>query len=328
MAEPCVGTAILVSDDVCDLSNDAAATELMKRAAIALSAAKKVGTGTHRLYDEDLDHRRQHRMMLRHSMPEAIGKDQFELHYQPLVDLRSGRIVSAEALVRWQHPELGLLGPDLFIALAEESGWIGLLGEWIMRKAMLDVMTWELEGLAPPPIALNISSVQLKMPDFIETIRQALAETGANARKFDLELTEGILLELSPQTLAVLAELKLLGFKLVIDDFGAGHSSFQYLRNFPIDKLKIDQVFVRQLVSGSSDALIIRAITSLAQSLNIGLIAEGIETVEQRDFLRDQGCPTGQGHFFSMPLAAEDFAWMIKQKVTLPSFRQKTKRNS
>jgi PAS domain S-box-containing protein/diguanylate cyclase (GGDEF)-like protein len=318
LVEPCVGTAILASDDLCDLSNDAAATELMKRAAIALSAANKVGTGTHRLYDEDLDHRRQHRMMLRHSMPEAIDKGQFELHYQPLVDLLSGRIVSAEALVRWQHPELGLLTPDLFIALAEESGWIGPLGEWVMRTAMREMMTWNCEGLASPIVALNVSSVQLKMPDFIETIRRALAETGADARKFDLELTEGILLDLSPQTRAVLAELKLLGFRLVIDDFGAGHSSFQYLRNLPVDKLKIDRIFVRELVAGSSDALIIRAIISLAQSLKIGLIAEGIETVEQRNWLRDQGCRMGQGYFFSEPLAAEDFAWMIKQKVVLP----------
>jgi EAL domain-containing protein (putative c-di-GMP-specific phosphodiesterase class I) len=251
-------------------------------------------------------------------MREAIGKDQFELHYQPLVDLQSGRIVGAEALVRWRHPELGMLGPDFFIALAEESGLIGPLGEWIMRTAMLDMMTWDLEGYACFIIALNISSVQLKRPNFIEIIRRALAETGADAREFDLELTEGVLLELTPHTLAILAELKLLGFGLVIDDFGAGHSSFQYLRNFPIDKLKIDQIFVRQLVAGSSDALIIRAITSLAQSLKIDLIAEGIETVEQRDFLRDQGCPTGQGYFFSVPLAAEDFAWMIKQNGTLP----------
>jgi diguanylate cyclase (GGDEF)-like protein len=329
MTEPCVGTALLAPDDLGDLSAHAAAAELMKRAAIALSAANKVGPGTHRLYDEDLDHRRQHRMMLRHSMREAIDKDQFELHYQPLVDLQSSRIVSAEALVRWQHPQLGLLRPDLFIALAEESGLIGPLGEWVMRTAMRQMMAWDSEGLDSPTIALNISSVQLKMPDFIETVRRAVAETGADARKFDLELTEGILLELSPHILSVLAELKLLGFQLVIDDFGAGHSSLQYLRNFPIDKLKIDQIFVRQLVAGSSDELIIRAITALAKSLKIGLVAEGIETVEQRDFLRDQGCTTGQGYFFSLPLAAEDFAWMIKQNSVLPiKSAKKTKTNA
>jgi PAS domain S-box-containing protein/diguanylate cyclase (GGDEF)-like protein len=318
MTEPCIGTALLAPGELGELSADAAATELMKRAAIALSVASKTGPGSHRRYDQDLDHRRQHRMMIRHSMRDAIDNDQFELHYQPLVDLQSSTIVSAEALIRWQHPQLGLLRPDLFIALAEESGLIGPLGEWVMRTAMRQMMAWESEGLDPPSIALNISSVQVKMPDFIESVRRALAETGADATRFDLELTEGILLELSPAILAVLSELKLLGFKLVIDDFGAGHSSLQYLRNFPIDKLKIDRIFVRQLVAGSSDALIIRAITSLAQSLKIGLVAEGIETVEQRDFLNGQGCETGQGYYFSLPLAAEDFAWMIKQKTVLP----------
>jgi EAL domain-containing protein (putative c-di-GMP-specific phosphodiesterase class I) len=257
-------------------------------------------------------------MMLRHSMRDAIDQDQFELHYQPLVDLQSSRIVSAEALVRWQHPQLGLLRPDMFIALAEESGLIGLLGDWVMRTAMRQMVAWDSAGLSSPTIALNISSIQVKMPDFVEGVKAALAETGADARRFDLELTEGILFELSPQVLSVLTELKLLGFKLVIDDFGAGHSSLQYLRSFPIDKLKIDQIFVRQLVADSSDAVIIRAITSLARNLKIGLVAEGIETVEQRDFLRNQGCMTGQGYLFSLPLAAEDFAWMVEQKTALP----------
>jgi len=318
MTEPCIGTALLAPGELGELSADAVAAELMKRAAIALSAASKTGPGNHRRYDEDLDHRRQHRMMIRHSMRDAIDNDQFELHYQPLVDLQSSAIVSSEALIRWQHPQLGLLRPDLFIALAEESGLIGPLGEWVMRTAMRQMMAWESEGLDPPTIALNISSDQVKLPDFIETVRRALADTRADARRFDLELTEGILLELSPEILAVLSELKLLGFKLVIDDFGAGHSSLQYLRNFPIDKLKIDRIFVRQLVADSSDALIVGAITSLARSLKIGLVAEGIETVEQRDFLIAQGCPTGQGYYFSLPLAAEDFAWMIKQKTVLP----------
>ena len=158
---------------------------------------------------------------------------------------------------------------------------------------------------------------------FVATVRKVLLETEANARNFELELTEGILIERSPETLSALVELKLLGFALVIDDFGAGHSSFQYLRNFPIDKLKIDQMFVRQLVIDSSDALIIRAIASLARSLRLGLVAEGIETLEQRNFLRDQGCETGQGYFFSLPLAAEDFAWMLEKDVVLPVMPEK-----
>ena len=316
--EACVGTVVLAPDDLTDLSADGAAAELMKRAAIALSAANRAGPGTHRLYDEDLDHRTRYRMMLRHSLRGAIDQDQFELHYQPLVDLQSSRIVSAEALIRWHHPELGLLRPDLFISLAEETGLIGPLGEWVMRTAMHQLNAWESKGHAPPRVALNISSVQVKLPDFVEGVKRALAETGADARRFDLELTEGILLECSPETLSALAELKSLGFELAIDDFGAGHASLQYLRNFPIDKIKIDQIFVRQLVEDSSDAAIIHAITSLAHSLKLGLVAEGIETAEQRDILREQGCTTGQGYFFSLPLAAEDFAWMIEHESVLP----------
>ena len=316
--EACVGTAILARGGLGHLPVDAAAREMLKRGAIALSAAAKTGPGVHRLYDEDLDHRTRHRMMLRQSMRQAIEQDQFELHYQPLVDLQSGHIVSAEALIRWRHPELGLLRPDLFIPLAEESGIIGTLGEWVMGKAMRQVSEWESKGLTPPKIALNVSGIEIGMPNFIETVRKTLMETGADARRFELELTEGFLLERSPQTLSVLAELKSLGFELAIDDFGAGHSNFKYLRNFPVDKLKIDQIFVRQLVADSNDALIIRAVASLAHSLKLGLVAEGIETSGQRDFLRDQGCPIGQGYFFSLPLAAEDFAWMIENDVVLP----------
>ena len=203
---------------------------------------------------------------------------------------------------------------------------MGALGEWVIRRAMRQVSDWRAKGLMPPKIALNVSGVQTGMPSFIETVRKAVAETGADPRRFELELTEGILLERSPETLAVLAELKWLGFELVIDDFGAGHSNFQYLRNFPIDKLKIDQIFVRQLVVDSNDALIIHAIASLAHSLKLGLVAEGIETSEQRDFLRDQGCPIGQGYFFSLPLAAEDFAWMIENNVVLPMSSSKSRK--
>jgi PAS domain S-box-containing protein/diguanylate cyclase (GGDEF)-like protein len=316
--EPCVGTAAFKKGDLSHLSADAAAREMLKRGTIALSAAAKAGPGAHRIYDKELDHRTRHRMMLRHSLRQAIEQDQFELHYQPLVDMQSGHIVSAEALIRWRHPDLGLLRPDLFISLAEESGQIGALGEWVIRRAMRQVSEWRSLGLTPPKIAVNVSGVQIGLPDFVETIRTALTQTGADASGFELELTEGFLLERSPETLSVLSELKSMGFELVIDDFGAGHSNFQYLRNFPVGKLKIDQIFVRQLVADSNDALIIHAIASMARSLKLGLVAEGIETSLQRDFLREQGCLIGQGYFFSLPLAAEDFAWMIANDVVLP----------
>jgi EAL domain-containing protein (putative c-di-GMP-specific phosphodiesterase class I) len=316
--EPCIGTASFDIVELGDLTPEAAATELMKRASIALSAATRSGSGSRRVYDATLDHRAQNRMILRHSLRGAIERNEFVLHYQPLVELRTGRIVSAEALVRWQHPELGLLLPAVFIPLAEESGSIGVLGRWILKTAMQQMKTWKANGLDVPKVAVNISAVQIKLPDFVETVRSLLIETGADARDFELELTESALLEHSPETLAVFVELRLLGFSLVIDDFGAGHASFQYLRNLPIDKIKIDQAFVRQLSADSSDGLIVQTIASLARSLKLALVAEGVETAEQRDFLRNQGCDTGQGYFFSLPQAAEDFAVMVKDKVVLP----------
>jgi PAS domain S-box-containing protein/diguanylate cyclase (GGDEF)-like protein len=316
--EPSLGTANFARGDLGDLQPDAAAVELMKRASIALSVARKTGPGTHRIYDESLDHRTRHLMTLRHSLRGAVDRDQFELHYQPVVDLHSGKIVSAEALMRWQHPRLGLLRSDLFISLAEESGLIGPLGEWALESAMRQVKAWQAVGINPPKIALNLSGMQLKAFDFAETVKKALALTGADPRQFELELTESIFMERSPEIRSALAAMKTLGFDVVIDSFGAAQTTFQHLRNLSIDRIKMDRIFVRQLVADSTDAIMVRAIVTLAKTLKIGLVAEGIETIEQRDFLREQGCAIGQGYFFSVPLSAEDFGWMIENDIVLP----------
>jgi EAL domain-containing protein (putative c-di-GMP-specific phosphodiesterase class I) len=240
------------------------------------------------------------------------------LHYQPLINLESGRIIGGEALVRWNHPELGMQRPDLFIPLAENSGLIMPLGAWIMKEAMRQVQAWKRQGIDVPRIAINVSSVQLQKPDFISVVEQALAGTGANPTDFEFELTEGVLIEASREMLSVLNALKCLGFGITIDDFGTGHSTFKYLRDFPVDKIKIDQTFVRQLVIGSNDASIIRSMIALSRSLGLAIVAEGIETAMQRDFLREEGCETGQGYFFSLPLAAEDFGWILQRRATLP----------
>jgi EAL domain-containing protein (putative c-di-GMP-specific phosphodiesterase class I) len=257
-------------------------------------------------------------MVLRHSLRKAIEEKQFKLHYQPLVDLVSGTIVGAEALVRWNHPELGLQRPDIFIPFAESSGLIIPLGNWIFREAMQQVVSWRRDGLEVPKIAINVSGVQLQDPGLLRSIETALAQTGAQARHFELELTEGFMIEASPSTLGLLKSLKTLGFTLAIDDFGTGHSSFRYLRDFPVDKVKIDQTFVRQMVVDSSDASIIRAIIALAKSLDLKVVAEGIETMVQRNFLREEGCQIGQGYLFSVPLTAEDFGYLIARNIRLP----------
>jgi EAL domain-containing protein (putative c-di-GMP-specific phosphodiesterase class I) len=292
--------------------------ELMKRAMLALQAAKRVGRGICRVYAADSDNRQQNQMILRNSLRTAIEENQFKLHFHPLVDLRSGTIVGAEALVRWNHPQLGLQRPDIFIPFAESSGLIIPLGALILREAMLQVTSWQRLGLQVPRIAINVSGIQLKDPGLLRSIEAALLETGADASHLELELTEGFMIDASSSTLNVLRELKMLGFTLAVDDFGTGHASFRYLRDFPVDKVKIDQTFVRQMVIDSSDASIIRAIIALAKSLDLEMVAEGIETTIQRNFLREEGCRTGQGYLFSLPLAAEDFAYLVAHDVKLP----------
>jgi len=319
IVQACVGAAMHsrtseISDpaDVC--------SELMKQADLALLAAKREGRGSCLVYASDLDDRFQNRMALRQSLHNAILNDQLELHYQPLVDLASGRIVGAEALVRWNHPELGLQRPDLFIPLAEKSGFIVPLGAWVINEAMRQSQAWRLQGFTTPRISMNVSSVQLQKPGFIATIEEALANTGADPRDFEFELTEGLLIEASTEILSILSAIKAFGFWITIDDFGTGNATFKYLRDFPIDKIKIDQVFVRQLVIDSSDAFIIHAMVALARSLSVTIVAEGIETEMQREFLRREGCQVGQGYLFSMPLMAEDFGWMLQNHVALPMF--------
>ncbi|MDB5506369.1 MAG: hypothetical protein JWR75_1007 [Devosia sp.] len=319
LVEACVGAAAYPFEGMDGPIEPAAAqSELMKRALLALQAAKRVGRGMHHVYANDSDDRQHNQLILRHSLRKAIEENQFRLHYHPLVDLESGTIVGAEALVRWYHPELGLQRPDTFIPFAESSGLIVPLGAWVFREAMLQAKSWQRLGLDVPKISINVSGVQLQDPGLLPAIETALQQTGTTGSQFELELTEGFMIEASPSTVKILIALKSLGFTLAVDDFGTGHSSFRYLRDFPIDTVKIDQTFVRQMVIDSSDASIIRAIIALAKSLNLEVVAEGIETVVQSDFLRDEGCKTGQGYLFSLPLTAEDFGYLIAWNIKLP----------
>jgi diguanylate cyclase (GGDEF)-like protein len=319
VVQACVGaTTVLVSPGLLEDAFPILCREIMQQADIALRAAKQDGHGSSCVYVTGLDDRARNRMTLRQSLHQAFAENQFDLHYHPLVDLSSGRIVGGESLVRWHHPDLGLQPPDLFIPLAEASGFIVPLGDWVMRTAMSQVQTWKRLGAAPPRIAINVSSVQLKRPGFIANLEHALVETGANPRDFDFELTEGVLIEASPQMLDVMKAIKSLGFGIAIDDFGTGHATFKYLRDFPIDKIKIDQTFIRKLVIDSDDAIIVRAMIALAHSLGLEIVAEGVETTMQRDFLREEGCKIGQGYLFSLPLTGEDFGWMLQNRLTLP----------
>jgi len=285
--------------------------ELMTQAELALRSARQQGHDAPMIYSRQLDDRFRNRGLLARTLEQSIANGELALHYQPVVDLGSGRVVSAEALVRWNHPIIGMQRPDLFIPLAETSGLIVPLGIWVLNEALRQRREWQEAGLMPPPVAINVSGKQLLDPHFVAVARQSLDSFGANAMDFEIELTEGLLIEPSPQVMTSLTSLQAMGFKITIDDFGSGHASFRYLRDFPVDKLKIDQSFVRQLVVESTDALIIRAVISLAHGMGIELVAEGIETEMQRDFLVREGCLVGQGALFSMPVGAETFGTLL-----------------
>ena len=314
----CIGAALCSPRDAEGSTAETLADELMTQAELALRWAKQAGCIGPMLYSPEQDDRFRNQAMLARSLEHGIANNELDLHYQPLVDIVTGRIVSAEALVRWHHPTLGMQRPDLFIPLAEQLGLIGHLGCWVLRRAFHQRKEWAAAGLSPPSIAINISGSQLLAPGFVADVRALVETFGADPHNFELELTEGLLTEPSPLVLASLHALRAMGFTITIDDFGSGHATFRYLRDFPVDKLKIDQMFVRKLVLGSTDALIIRAVISLARSMNVAFVAEGIETQMQREFLAREGCEIGQGYLFSLPLVPEDFGWMLANDVRLP----------
>jgi diguanylate cyclase (GGDEF)-like protein/PAS domain S-box-containing protein len=317
--EACIGISSLCGSTVgLDVPPGEHVLDLLKKSHLAVQAAKREGPGTTLRFSPEHDDSTRNRVVLRQSLHQAVAERQFELHYQPLVELETGRIVGAEALVRWNHPQLGLQRPDLFIPLAESSGLIVPLGNWIISAAMQQARSWADEGIAVPRIAINLSAIQLKRPSLVTSIEQALRESRVDPRAFEFELTETSIMENPTMLAKQLAAIKAMGFQLAMDDFGTGHSTLKYLRDFSFDKIKIDQTFVRQLVIGSNDASIIRAILTLSRSLHMAVVAEGIETTIQRDFLYGEGCKVGQGYLFSMPLKAEDFAWLLRSGARLP----------
>jgi len=289
-----------------------AVTEYMKRCDIALYEAKRLGQGKYCHYSQDIDHRIRNRMLLRQSLNHAVSNDEFILHYQPIMDFQSGQVVAAEALLRWQHPNLGFQLPDQFIPLAEESGLIVALGTWALKTSMFQIQQWRSE-LGLRKISVNVSAVQLSQVDFVNVVENLLRETGATADMIELELTETTLIDCSSQILERMNALRRLGFTLAIDDFGTGYSSLKYLSKLPVDKLKIDQCFVRLMINDSREASIVRAIAALGKGLHLDVVAEGVETVAQQNLLVAEGCLSGQGYLFSKPLPVKEFASFVKK---------------
>jgi diguanylate cyclase (GGDEF)-like protein/PAS domain S-box-containing protein len=284
------------------------AETLIKNADAAMYSAKDNGRNSFRFFTEDMNAQAVERLTLENSMRLALDKKELFLVYQPQMDIGTGRITGLEALLRWQHPELGLVPPDKFIRIAENSGLIMPIGEWVLRTACSQSRKWQDEGLLAVPVAVNVSAVQFRQEGFCEQIRSVLHESGLAPQYLELELTESLLLANADATFSVVQELKAMGVTLAIDDFGTGYSSFSYLKQFGVSKLKIDRMFIRDVSVNPDDAAITTAIISMAKSLHLKVIAEGVEDEAQMSFLRAHQCDEIQGYYFSKPLTVDDVA--------------------
>lgn len=296
---------------------------LLRRAELALRNAKTIGSGSYRFYARDMSQAASDALALETDLHRAVANGQLQLHYQPKVDIATGRVRSAEALVRWHHPTRGMVSPCVFIPLAERSGAILEIGEWVLRQACLQVREWIDRDLPPIRIAVNLSAKQFRHADLPAMVRSALHEARLQPGCLELELTESAVMDNPESSAATLQTLSAMGVHLSIDDFGTGYSSLSHLRHFPLDKLKIDRSFVRALTESDEEKSIVKAIVSLAHNLRLGVVAEGVETAEQLDYLREVGCDQYQGFFCSPAVPAEDFLKLLKRlRASLPSFSE------
>ena len=285
--------------------------ELFKNAESALYGAKTDGGSSYRAYKPEMDSLGKEWLMMETALYHALERKQFVLHYQPQFDLFSGRIIGAEALIRWQHPELGMISPGEFVPMLEETGLIVPVGEWVLRTACAQNKQWQDAGLPPIRIAVNLSAIQFRQPGLAKTVRKVLKETGLLPGYLELEITENIAVHAEEMVIAILDELRAIGIQIAIDDFGTGYSSLSYLKRFPIDKLKIDQSFVRDCKGGIHDDGIVMAIIGMGRSLKLKVIAEGVESQMQADFLKLNGCDEVQGYFYGEPVEGDKLARLI-----------------
>lgn len=280
---------------------------LLRCADTALYRAKDGGKNNYQFYTRDMNTRAFEFLLMDAGLRKAISNDELEVFYQPQMDLKANKLVGMEALLRWQHPEKGMVSPSDFIPLAEETGLIESIGEWVLREACVQNKAWQDVGYPPVCVSVNISARQFSSRNIVELVGSILAETGLDPQYLELELTESVIMQNIESTITTFKGLKKMGVKLAIDDFGTGYSSLAYLKLFPMDHLKIDRSFVFNIEKDASDAAIAASIVILAHSMNLKVVAEGAEKVEQLDILRDQGCDYVQGYFFSKPLSAREF---------------------
>ena len=285
---------------------------LIKHADTAMYHAKENGRNSFQFFKTDMNVQAVERESLEGSLRRALERDEFLMHYQPEVNLVTGKIIGVEALIRWQHPDRGLVPPAQFVPIAEESGLILPIGRWALREACRQARAWQDAGLPPISVAVNVSAVEFRGKDFLESVRAILRETGLEARYLELEFTEGVLMQHTESSASVLQGLKIMGVHLAVDDFGTGYSSLSYLRQFPIEALKVDQSFVHQIPVDPDDAALLSAVINIGKSLKRRVVAEGVETREQLAFLQAQHCAEGQGYLFSRPLPAAHFANLLQ----------------
>ncbi|MHB1567284.1 MAG: GGDEF/EAL domain-containing response regulator [Acidiferrobacter sp.] len=296
---------VTVSIGICAYPNDGQDTQtILKHADVAMYRAKQEGGNSYQFYQEDMNTEALRRLGLETDLRRALERQEFVLHYQPQIDLQTGRATGCEALVRWERPGVGLVFPMAFIPFMEENGLIVPLGEWVLRTACAQHHAWRAAGAPPLRMAVNVSGRQFARSDFVGTVQRIIQDSGIDHGMLELEITESVIMQNAPTAVDILKTLHAMGVRFSIDDFGTGYSSLSYLKRFPVDILKIDQAFVRDITTDADDAAIVKAIIMMAQSLDIEVIAEGVETQEQVEFLRAQGCHLVQGYYFSKPQPA------------------------
>ncbi|WP_075795556.1 bifunctional diguanylate cyclase/phosphodiesterase [Massilia putida] len=298
-------------------SDGTPAENLIEHADIAMYRAKKLGRNNFQFYTPAMNEESLERVRIESALRNALERNEFVLHYQPQVDLQTGRIVGMEALIRWKHPELGMVPPSRFVGIAEDTGLIVPIGAWVMRTACAQNKAWQDAGLGKLRVAVNLSARQFSAADLLPGIEAVLNDTGLDPSCLELELTESLFMSDVTPAVELLHRMKSLGVNLSIDDFGTGYSSFSYLSRFPIDVLKIDRSFVNDITHDANDAAIVASIIALAHNLRLSVIAEGVETAEQLDYLRHQGCDEMQGYYFSKPLPAHEFEQLLRQRRSL-----------
>jgi EAL domain-containing protein (putative c-di-GMP-specific phosphodiesterase class I) len=274
--------------------------------------AKEAGRNTYCFFSSEMNKVAEETLAIAFGLHKALEKQQFKLYFQPQINIESGKLIGAEALLRWFHPELGMVPPNKFIPVAEDTGMIVAIGEWVIQEACRELKKWLALGWSDPVVAVNLSAIQFTNGDIENTVTQAVEDSGIEPQMLELELTESIIIRDTENVLATVKRLQLMGCKLSIDDFGTGYSSLSYLKRFAVDKLKIDQAFIRELDKNQDDAVIVRTIIQMANNLGLHTIAEGIESQEIMALLRENHCDEAQGYYIGKPMPADEFIQFIR----------------